>query len=531
MKTLFVALLVFCGGICQSIGVFPKYVRPGDIVYIQLTGLDAFVSAPVLYGNGSQIQICQKTKFILQWECEVPNISAIGEQRIYTNIRNVNDHERLQYIEVVIVDSSRIGLVNEDINPAIDPKLVGKFTSTTTYRLLNRPKLTLFDNNLSKTIKTSVSDINKTILNLKSNQLKTWIPTTYADKSLPPICRQAISQIDLSKQGVNFLAASDPGISPTTEPRVGYDGEFAPERLSFSVAEKYNKLILQQIKVPLGVKTSKAQKPVHIFIIDTMEKNRIDPFKKRFPDGFEILGHGAVIYSLIRSISGISESSITSYAACDNSGKCSIPKIVNGLCEAIDHKSKNLSSTVIVNLSLSSPDGGNLLKIAIEQAIRYGVIIVTANGNRSNCNGKSLMPGQSCHSFPADWANSILPAGLSGQIITVGALRYGFSGNAASISGLALYDRLTLPSSIMNQHAVYYAPGQYYSLNRGSRSAVLVSGTSISAAYFTGALAYFAGRYPVFPVCLTGGSYVNINNLNLKVLSLANMGCGTQNVK
>ncbi len=196
-------------------------------------------------------------------------------------------------------------------------------------------------------------------------------------------------------------------------------------------------------------------------------------FNDDFVNGTGVnVGHGTGIVSIIGhrnpDIGVAPNASIVPIKVCDKKGYCNEAGIIAGICYAT---SLNPRASVI-NLSLATLTDPKILSLAIQDATRFGSLVVTAAGNTRNAEfvsrNKSL---KNTRAFPAGI--------IGGSQLSVGAV---FTNN----------DYATFATT---KQVDLVAPGSWIQMLSANGSLLTnAEGTSFSAAYASGAAALVIGK-------------------------------------
>lgn len=201
-------------------------------------------------------------------------------------------------------------------------------------------------------------------------------------------------------------------------------------------------------------------------------RSNID-FRPGFNDAKDYDGHGTHVAGIAAAVDdhdrivGVAPGArIHNYKVLDDNGSTDVSVVIAAVEHITAEKLANPSKPMVVNMSLGEDIGTTnytALDEAIEASINAGIVYVVAAGNQ----GKN--------------ANKFTPAHVSG-VITVGS--YDMNGRFSSFSNWGpMVDIL--------------APGRnIVSLSPGSTGIVEMSGTSMSAAHVSGAVALLLGVYP-----------------------------------
>ncbi|MEF2279061.1 S8 family serine peptidase [Deinococcus sp. YIM 134068] len=305
----------------------------------------------------------------------------------------------------------------------------------------------------------------------------------------------------------NGLASN---IIATREPNIG-DSPSSTAHLNKSDEDKLNDIdgagVNRANAEAIGSRetASPSQQPI-IYVVDTFGKDKNGVMTDRYAVKrgiYMAYGHGEYIGRILKM--AYPEAADVQYIpACDADGSCETALVIQGICQAVAAR-KETKRPVIVNLSLSTPLPGQYLLDAMKYAARNGVLFVAGHGNvedQENQKGYScytLVAGDRCHHFPADWsAQPSLPLSLASSIVSVGALEWLDDGWQPAEFGRLHEPGGRLAPGVLNVPADVLAPSRFYFESRppnqvtqqGLQGLRLVyRGTSFATPLVTGLLA------------------------------------------
>ncbi|MGM9321578.1 hypothetical protein [Deinococcus aquaticus] len=258
-------------------------------------------------------------------------------------------------------------------------------------------------------------------------------------------------------------------------------------------------------------------------------------------------GHGSIIGSLIQEMidkSGFGEYIKIGYVDVCENYKCDPITVSQKICEIAKSARNSSDSLHIINLSMSSRDSQDFLRLALTDAVRANVSVVMSSGNKTTCNGTNTgNPIFRCLLYPVDSFNissfsekidrktyvrtlnstKVDAVNLSSRgIYSIGSMTNKEPDRSinrerpfGTLSGV--YTRSNIPS--------IYAPSAYYFKENES----LYAGTSFSTGYFAAALSMYRScdrQKRVGPNIFADGWAQNLGNTPSLALDVDKMLAG-----